>query len=360
MMKRIYLLAALAFGTIGAQAQYVSLNTTELAKLKQLVATDASAKARFTEQQKTADAALNDTPNPIDTIHTEGRLQGDPKKAASWESFKDMHKMYALALVYRTSGDKKYLNKAIAFLTAWSQKNVPNGDPIDDTNLDPAVEAYDLIKADIDPASNKLITAWLAQTAQMEINKMKVGKETSYNNWHSHRLKEVGEVGFALNNKKYIDFAVDGIKTQISKNLLPDGSSIDFKLRDALHYHTYDLEPLTKLAIIIKRATGTDFYNYESPEQTSLKKSTEWLLPFITGAKTHGEFVNSTVPFDKKRAANGEKGYAAGTLFEPKNGMGALLLAEYFYPDAINLIQKLKKTDESFPEWQLVLNKVKR
>lgn len=359
-MKRVYLLAALAFCAFSSRAQFVSLNKAELGKLKQLCSTDASAKARLAEWQKAADGALNDSPNPIDTIHTEGRLQGDPKKTATWESFKDMHKMYALALIYRLNGDKKYLNKAVEFLAAWSQKNTPNGDPIDDTNLDPAVEAYDFIKTDIDAANNKLITAWLVQTAQMEINKMKKGKETSYNNWHSHRLKEVGEIGFAINDKKYIDFAVDGIKEQIGKNLLPDGSSIDFKLRDALHYHTYDLEPLTKLAIIIKRANGTDFYNYESPEQTSLKKSTDWLVPFISGAKTHGEFVNSTVAFDKKRAANGEKGYVAGTLFEPKNGIGALLLAEYFFPDAINLIQKVKGTTENYPDWQLVLNKVKR
>ncbi|MES2275169.1 MAG: alginate lyase family protein [Bacteroidota bacterium] len=359
-MKRIYLLAALAFFAGSVKAQFVSLNKAELDKLKQLCSTDASAKARFAELEKAADAALGATPNPIDTIHTEGRLQGDPQKTATQAAFRDMNKMYSLALIYRTSGDKKYLNKAVEFLAAWSQKNIPNGDPIDDTNLDPVVEAYDFIKADIDATNNKLITAWLAQTAQMEINKMKKGRETSFNNWHSHRLKEVGEIGFAINDKKYIDFAVDGIKEQIGRNLLPDGSSIDFKLRDALHYHTYDLEPLTKLAIIIKRATGVDFYNYESPEQTSLKKSTDWLVPFISGAKTHGEFVNSTVAFDKKRAANGEKGYIAGTLFEPRNGIGALLLAEYFFPDAINLIQKVKGTQENYPDWQLVLNKVKR
>lgn len=359
-MKSIYLLIALAFCVVTAQAQFVSLNNNELGKLKQLCSTDASAKARLNDWQKTADAALSDNPNPIDTIHTEGRLQGDPKKAASWEAFKDMRKMYALALIYRVSGDKKYLNKAIAYLAAWSKQNIPNGDPIDDTNLDPAVEAYDLIKTDIDAANNKLITGWLAQTAQMEINKMKKGKTTSYNNWHSHRLKEVGEIGFAINDKKYIDFATEGIKTQIGKNLLPDGSSIDFKLRDALHYHAYDLEPLLKLAIIIKRATGVDYYTYESPEQTSIKKSVDWFVPFITGAKTHGEFANSTVAFDRKRAANGEKGYAAGTPFNPKNGMGTLLLTEYFSPDTISLIQKLKGTGEIYPEWQLVLNKVRR
>ncbi len=359
-MKKIYILVTLSLCIHTSRAQFVSLNKTELDKLNHLAATNASAKARFSEWQKAANAALNETPNPIDTIHTEGRLKGDPKKTATAEAFKDMRKMYALALIYRTGGDKKYLDKAVAFMAAWAQKNIPNGDPIDDTNLDPAVECYDLIKADIDPANNKLITAWLAQTAQMEINKFKLGKETSYNNWQSHRLKEIGEIGFAIGNKKYQLYATDGLKEQIGKNLLPDGSSIDFKLRDALHYHVYDLEPLLKLAIIVKRATGTDYYNYVSPEQSSIKKSVEWLLPYLNGKKTHGEFVNSTVAFDKKRAANGEKDYIAGTLFDPKNGVPALVLTEYFFPDAIDLIQKLTGKPENYPDWQLVLNSVKR
>ena len=268
--------------------------------------------------------------------------------------------MYALALIYRTGHDKKYLDKAVEYLTAWSKFNVPHGDPIDDTNLDPAVEAYDLIKNELNATDNKLITAWLAQTAQMEINKFKPNRETGYNNWHSHRLKEVGEIGFAINDEKFKQWAIDGLKKQLSKNLLPDGSSIDFKLRDALHYHVYDLEPLLKLSIILKRATGVDYYDYVTEEQTSIKKSVEWLLPYLNGKQKHGEFVNSTVSFDKKRAANGEKDYVAGTLFNPKNGVGTLELAEYFYPDAINLIDKLKNTDQNYPDWQLVLNHIKR
>jgi len=359
-MKKTLLLTLLTLCVIGAKAQYISLNNAEIDKLKHLVATDPSAKARFNELQKIADAALNENPNPIDTIRSEGKLAGDPKKVAAGESLSDMRKMYALALMYRTGGDKKYLDKAVTYLDAWSTKNVPNGDPIDDTNLDPAVEAYDLIKVDLAPADNKLITAWLVQTAQMEINKFKPGTETAYNNWHSHRLKVVGEIGFALSNEKYTQFAVEGIKKQIEVNLLPDGSGIDFKLRDALHYHVYDLEPLLKLAIILKRATGVDYYDYVSDKQTSIKKSVEWLLPYLNGEKTHGEFVNSTVSFDKKRAANGEKDYVAGTLFNPKNGVGVLELTEYFYPDAINLVERLRNSKENFPDWQLVLNTIKR
>jgi hypothetical protein len=359
-MRRICLLALLTISVINARAQFVSLTNDEIGKLKQLAVTDSSAKKRLADWQQIADAALNEAPNPIDTIHTEGRLEGDPKKTATSASLKDMRKIYALAIIYRTGSDKKYLNKTVEYLDAWSKFNMPNGDPIDDTNLDQVVEAYDLIKGDLNAADNKLITGWLVQTAQMEINEFKPGRETAYNNWHSHRLKEIGEIGFAVNSEKYQQYAIEGIKKQISKNLLPDGSSIDFKLRDALHYHVYDLEPLLKLAIILKRATGVDYYSYVSKEQTSIKKSVEWLLPYLIGEKTHAEFVNSTVNFDKKRANNGEKGYIAGTLFNPKNGVGVLELTEYFYPDVINLVDKLKNTTGSFHDWQLVLNTIKR
>ena len=243
---------------------------------------------------------------------------------------------------------------------AWADNNKPNGDPIDDTNLDPAVDAYDLIKDDLNAADKTRISAWLAATAQTEINKLRARSGTATNNWHSHRLKEVGEIGFAIGDRKFQQWAIDGLKQQIATNLKPDGESFDFKERDALHYHTYDLEPMLTLAIILKRATGVDYYNYESPAQTSIKRSVDWFLPFVEGTKTHAEFVNSRVAFDKKRAQNGEKGYIAGTLFEPKNGLGVLYLLTYFSPDAINTIQKVNGSTENYPNWQLVLNKVKR
>mgnify|MGYP001545815430 CR=1 FL=1 len=359
-MKKLFLLMIMAACTCTVRAQFVSLNNNEVTKLKQLITDDTQVRLQYNDLKRDADKALNDRPDPIDTLHTEGRLQGDPQKAATWNAVRDMHKMYALAVVYRVSGEKRYLNKAVEFLTAWANINKANGDPIDDTNLDQAVETYDLLKNDIDPQSNKLITAWLASTAQREIDRWKPSKATGYNNWHSHRLKEVGEIGFAIGDKKFENWAVDGIKAQIGRNLLPDGSSIDFKLRDALHYHVYDLEPLLKLSIILKRVTGVDYYNYVSPQGTSIRKSVEWLLPFLNGEKTHGEFTNSTVAFDKKRADNGEKGYKAGTLFEPRNGLGTLYLAEYFYPDAINLIQKLNGSTSGYLNWQLLLNKIKR
>ncbi|HEY4147289.1 MAG TPA: alginate lyase family protein [Chitinophagaceae bacterium] len=359
MRKICFLLLAITVAA-SALAQYVSLNNSELGKLKELIRTDAEVKQLYSAFQRSAAQALNVPPNPIDTISTEGRLKGDPKKTATSNALWDMYKIYSLALVYRVEGDKNYLQKAVAYLTAWATVNRSKGDPIDDTNLDDAIAGYDLIKVDMDAAGNQLIVKWLSQVAEAEIGSFtrRPNSGTATNNWNSHRLKVVGEIAWTINSPGYQSFVSTELKRQVARNLYPDGSGIDFKTRDALHYHVYDMEPFLKLAIVLKRATGEDYYSYTSETQSSIKKSTEWLVPFLTGEKTHEEFVHSTVRFDSLRAANGEAGYKAGTLFDPLNGLKTLALAAYFDPQYITTYKAVKKTGKAYPDWQLVLDKV--
>ena len=358
MMKKIALALVFLLSALCVNAQYVGLNPAEIAKLKQLIDGDASVKALYKNFEGIADASLNVNPNPIDTILSEGKLQGDPKKTATAFALKDMPKIYGSALVYKLYGDKEYLKNAVQYLLAWAKLNKSKGDPIDDTNLDYAIEAYDMLKANINATNNAVIVTWFKQVAAAEIKTWKPNKETGYNNWNSHRLKVVGEIAYAINDAELQKFTIDGLKKQIEVNLYADGSGVDFKLRDALHYHAYDLEPLLKLAIVLKRATGVDYYSYVSDKQSSIKKSVEWFVPYITGEKTHGEFVNSTVAFDKKRAMNGQAEYKAGTLFKPANGLKTLALAAYFDPQYTGVIEKVKATDNKYSDWQLVLNKV--
>ncbi|OCX51115.1 hypothetical protein BEL04_20605 [Mucilaginibacter sp. PPCGB 2223] len=357
-MKKIFITAVLLSSSFLVKAQYVGLNNTEVGKLKQLIEADAGVRAMYKNYEAIADASLNVSPNPIDTILSEGKLEGDPKKTATAFALKDIQKIYTSALVYKLYGDKEYLKNAVQYLLAWAKLNKSKGDPIDDTNLDGAIEAYDMLKGNINAANNTVITDWFKQVAAAEIKTWKPNKETGYNNWNSHRLKVMGEIAYAINDPELQKFTVDGLKKQIEVNLYADGSGVDFKLRDALHYHAYDLEPLLKLAIVLKRATGVDYYTYVSDKQSSIKKSVEWFLPYITGEKTHGEFVNSTVAFDKKRAMNGQAEYKAGTLFKPANGLKTLGLAGYFDPQYLTVIQKVKATDKTYPDWQAVLNKV--
>ena len=341
-------------------AQYVGLNKKEIKELQRWrKGRDSIAVAvgkAYDMQAQTADRALEEAPHPIDTIRTEGLLAGDPKKTATQQSLRDMNKIYALALVYRVSGDRKYLEKAKEFLQAWARTNHPKGDPIDDTNLDRAIEAYDMVKQDLPRDENAVIVGWLRNTAQTELGGRYYHPErpSHFNNWHSHRLKIVGEIAFAIGDTALQTYTINGLKTQLEKNLNPDGSSIDFTSRDALHYHVYDLEPLLKLITVLERATGVNYYSYVSPTGSSIRKSVDWLIPFVDGTKTHAEFVNSTVDFDRKRAQNNEAAYKAGTLFEPKSGLGTLVLAAYFDASLLPLAKKLFG-EEAGESWQGVV-----
>ncbi|MES1159436.1 MAG: alginate lyase family protein [Bacteroidota bacterium] len=365
MNHKCSLFLVLSILSVTLHAQYVGLNQQEIKKLQRQVTKGAGDAARatgaarfYTSFQQTADKALTETPNPIDTIRTEGLLKGNPRKTATALALTDMPRIYALALVYRVGGDKKYLDKAGEYLHAWATKNTPNGDPIDDTNLDNAIETYDMIKNDLPPGEEALIKDWLKRTADTEISSPRnnPNRSTSYNNWHSHRLKIVGEIAFAIGDTALENYTIRGLRAQVERNLNADGSSIDFASRDALHYHVYDLEPLLKLAIVLQRATGVDYYVYQSPTGSSIKKSVDWLLPYLNGQKTHAEFVNSTVAFDQQRAKNNEADYKAGSLFDPKNGVKTLTLAARFDKTLLPIARKLLETEDRYPDWQSVVN----
>lgn len=355
----IYLLPASGMLT----AQDAGLRPAEIRALKdslQSTTVDSSLVRLYAAQVRLADQSLTEDPHPIDTIRTEGLLQGDPKKTATREALRDMPRIYALALVYKVSKERKYLLALGRYLTAWATTDGPRGDPIDDTNLDPVIEAYDMVKGDLPPATEETVREWLKSTAEVELSAPfnRPNRATSFNNWHSHRLKIVGEIAYAVGDTALQGYTVRGIRDQIARNLNPDGSSSDFVIRDALHYHVYDLEPLLTLAIVLQRATGVNYYTYVSSAGTSIRRSVQWLLPYLTGEKTHGEFVNSTVEFDRQRARNGEAAYKAGTLFDPKNGVATLLLAAYFDadPELMPLARRLSGSGDRYPGWQAVVN----
>lgn len=366
LMRKNILLGFFYLLCFGAQAQVVSLDETELSNLKNLVKNDNDAKKQWEVILKKADEALSSTPNPADTILSEGILQGDPRKTKTQKSLADMPKVYVLALAYKVTSDQKYLAKTIDFLSAWAKQNQPQGNPINDTNLDAIIFAYDLVKKDLDKDLILTINSWFLKVASEEIrtfNKSSSGKGTTYfNNWNSHRIKLVTEVAWAIGDVNLKDWSIKAYKTQIAKNLNADGSSFDFDERDALHYHVYDVDPLMVAATIMQRdkKLAFDAYNYKAESGSSLNNSVAWLIPFFNGEKSHPEFVKSKVGFDKKRAENGEKGYIAGTLFKPNEARTSIALADFWDSKMLGYYQQQAKTNSNYPTWQFVLNKVKK
>jgi hypothetical protein len=359
-MKYLFLILV-PFIASDAGAQYVGLNKKEVIALHRLVKKDKTAREVYTVIKLTADNALAQTPDPVDTVVSEGHLATDPKKIKTVQSLKDIDKIYSLSIAYLIEGKKNYLDKAGEFISLWARTNQPQGNPINDTKFEDLFFAYDLIKNDLSIDQKKTINNWLEQMADAEIKTGQVkNKKTSFNNWNSHRLKVVGLIAYILNNDQYKTYIEQELPAQIEKNLLPDGSGIDFLERDALHYHIYTLEPLISLAAVIKRATGKDFYHYASASGASVSKSITFLMPFVSGEKLHPEFVNSKVAFDKKRADNKEAGYQIGAPFKQTAGIPVLIQASYFDPSCMNIVRKVLNTSSTYPTWQAVINSVRK
>jgi hypothetical protein len=349
----------LAFVGMSAKAQFVSLSDTEVKTLAHAIATDEQTKTVFEHLKITADKALNEAPNPIEEVRSEGLLAGNPAKTASLKAVNDAPKIYALALCYRLYNNEQYLNKTIEYLTAWAKINKPTGDPIDGTKLEDLIAGYDLIRNKVNTQTQTAIDAWLNTFANEQINSasIKPGKQTAINNWNSHRLKVITLIAYTLHSEKLQQYIYDELEKQIAQNLYADGSGFDFKERDALHYHIYTLEPLLKAIIVINRATGKNYYTFQSKSQSSIQKSVQFLVPFVTGEKTHVEFLNSNVKFDRARAANHEKGYEPAN-FVPGSGIVVLSLASYFDPSLQQIIKKVN--GDNYDDWQLVLNNVRK
>jgi hypothetical protein len=362
-MKKLIVFIGLLISYTYANAQIVGMTNVEIRALRHDIDTNSTPYKKVIHPFLiSAQKALTETPDPIAEIQSQGLLEGNPAKIASTKAVEDGYKVYSLALVYRLYNDKTYLNQTTAFLLAWSNTNKASGDPINETKLEDLITGYDLVRDQTSTENKKLIDAWLESVADAEVNSVsaKPGKGTAINNWNSHRIKIITLIAYTLHTKKYDGFIITELEKQLAINLNPDGTTHDFVERDAFHYHTYDLEPLLTTCIAIYRATGKDYFNYHTPNGSSIKKCVDFMIPYMLGDKAHGEFVKSTVPFDLQRAKNNEKGYKAGTLFKPESGLYTLSLAAYFNPDYVSVITQTMSKIPDYFNWQLALNSVKR
>jgi hypothetical protein len=353
-------LALVACGAGQALAQSSLLTDVQRRRLGDIERADPSAAAMFASIKQQADRVLNDQPNPIERIQTEGKLSSDPAKIRTGQSLADMHKLELLAYAYAITGEEKYAAKARQFVLAWAKVNHSAGDPIDDTNLEPLLVAYDLMRTTFSRTECQTVDTYLRGVATAELATAKSKAENHHNNWHSHRIKMLALIAFVLRDKSAIEQAVALYKDQIDHNLHADGSSYDFHERDALHYHIYDIVPLLTVAIAA-RNSGIDLYAYQSPQEASLAKAVSFLVPYAQGTKPHPEFVNSKVAFDRKRAESGEKEYEAGSPFQPRSALAALEKAELFDPSLLLLVRTIaRRESQKYPTWETVLNEARR
>ena len=256
-----------------------------------------------------ARAALSRPPGAIPQLHTEGTLPGKGIREISLEAKADQPIMLDLAMAWRLTGDRAFLDQAGRYLDDWARTYQLSFNPIDETGFDRMAMACDLTEADLPRDMRARLDAFWRRMAAGYLDAMDAGPKNAGTNWQSHRVKLATMAAFRTGDSKLIARARTAYRKQVASNLRPDGSTFDFEERDALHYVTYDLEPLAMAALTAK-AHGEDWYGWTAPGGASLPKSLEWLVPYAQGSKTHIEFVNSKIQFDRDRAAAGQDEYA--------------------------------------------------
>jgi hypothetical protein len=270
-------------------------------------------------------AQLNDQPKPLARLHTEGTLPHEGIYDRSVEAEQDLTLMRDAALVWRATGDDRYLKLVDRFLLAWTSTYQPSFNPIDETHFDALILAYDLTASALPVKTRNAAVAFIGKLASGYIARIDGQTRpltgTFRNNWQSHRVKLVAMAAFALDDRKLIASAQRLFVEQVGNNIAPGGETVDFGERDALHYVVYDLDPLVMAALAARRH-NRNWLNERGANGATLGIALDWLTPYALGEKTHEEFVHSSVAFDAKRREAGVPGYegqwdpaGAGELF---------------------------------------------
>jgi hypothetical protein len=293
---------------------------------------------------KRLEPLLNRQPQPMDRLYLAGYLPHQGRHDESAAAVHELEDMRGAALAWRAGAGPAYFTMAKRYLLAWAATYRPTLQPIDETNFDTLIDAYAILKPELGADDRARVGDWLRGWGQDYIDAMegaqRRGNHTGgwVNNWQSHRIKIVTMIAAATEDDNLFAAARTFFKTHVLENIEPDGEVTDFVERDALHYVVYDLEPLLQAALAA-RSRGENWYDSGMVEDRSLKQAVAWLVPYVTGAKTHEEFVKSTVAFDHERAAAGLKEYAG--QYDPRHAAKLYWLAAEFEPSYRALAERL-------------------
>ncbi len=245
-------------------------------------------------------------------VATEGTIKGNALHDSSVRAKSDWLGMRLLALAWASTGEDRYLKKVSEYFSSWLSVYSATFNPIDDTDLDAVIDAYAITKGSLPADVEAKAGAFIRQlgrgyAARMASNRGKNGIWKS--NWQSHRVKLLTLAAVATDDNDLLDQAEEFYRDQVVRNISSNGSTYDFELRDAIHYATYSLEPLTRAAVAAK-SRGRDWYGDNGPGGGRLNSGLVWLESFATGKRTHLEFANTKVEFDITRRNAGVEGFS--------------------------------------------------
>ena len=242
-------------------------------------------------------------------IRKDGVVNPETKNISDDENLGNLVKaVESLSLTYYITDETKYSDKAAQLLRVWfldeSTKMNPNmnysqfipgksegrGTGIIDTHW------FALIVDDLGLLENSKswtkeddskIKLWFGQYLDWLITS-KNGKDESNakNNHGSWYDVQVVSIALFLDKTDLAKKYLEDVKTKrISVQIEADGKQpLELVRTTSWHYSVFNLEALTKLAIISEKV-GVDLWNYESQEGGSIRKALDFVLPYSLNIK---------------------------------------------------------------------------
>lgn len=276
-----------------------------------------------------ATVGLSRPPGAIPVIHTEGTLPGRGIREISGRAREDFPISLSLGLAYRLTGERRYAERAEVYLMAWAETYRWSFNPIDETGFDTLIMTTDLVSDALTPGGKTRIDAFWRALSVGYLDAMDGTPINAGTNWQSHRIKLATLAAYRLGDPALIERARAAYRRHVSTNILADGTVHDFHERDAIHYVTYNLDPLMTAALAA-RVHGEDWFGWRNPAGASARDAVSWLLPYAEGRLTHQEFVNSRIKFDADRARAGQPGYAG--MWDRAGAVNTLGIASLLEP----------------------------
>lgn len=359
-----FALACLLVGPLQAEVgefhipSVLPLEPAQCRELRRVVREDEEAAALAAGVRKQARPLLNAEPRPLEVIHYEGLVNTNPKRIASVENLRDMTKAAWLLRYWQAFGDEDAAATLRRFIDAWFGTYKLTGNDVNENKLFPLLVAYDALRESFPSDRREEIDAFCSRLGTLHLRR--VTRARRFTNRFGKSLRLLAMTGMILEKPEWVKRARDGVKRFVEESLYADGTSHDLKRRDTLTYHGSALKKPIDLAIMLGK-DGWDLYSWESPKGGSLKKSSEYVVPYALGDKTHREWVNSKSDLDRRRADAGLEKYRRGRLYEPENAQELMGKAAYFDPDLMRVVRHLHPGEaERFPTWQTLMNSIKR
>ncbi|QTN20961.1 alginate lyase family protein [Brevundimonas sp. AJA228-03] len=287
-----------------------------------------------------ATVGLSRPPGAIPVIHTEGTLPGRGIREISGRAREDFPISLSLGLAYRLTGERRYAERAEVYLMAWAETYRWSFNPIDETGFDTLIMTTDLVSDALTPDGKTRIDAFWRALAIGYLDAMDGTPINAGTNWQSHRIKLATLAAYRIGDPALIDRARAAYRRHVSNNVLADGTVHDFHERDAIHYVTYNLDPLMTAALAA-RVHGEDWFGWRNPAGAGARDAVSWLLPYADGRLTHQEFVNSRIKFDADRARAGQPGYAG--MWDRAGAVNTLGIASLLEPEFCDPYAALKR-----------------